>query len=137
MKKIVLLLLVSLIGISCSVSDDHVNYHYEVLPVESFELPESFKLGEIHYITLKYKRPNDCYVSPSLYFEKDEQIRTIAIQTLVANLNECATVPDEGTKELTFRFEVVSSTPYVFKFFKGKDENDQPVFESVTIPVNN
>ena len=137
MKKIVLLLLVSLLSISCSVDDDYVDYHYEVLPVESYILPDSFQLGEVQLIYLSYKRPTDCYVNPRLYFEKNEQIRTVAVQSMVADLKDCATIPDEGTKELVFKFKVLSSEPYVFKFYKGEDENGESIFESVTVPVTN
>lgn len=137
MKKILLFLFVSLVAISCSVDDDYINYHYEVLPVESYTLPDSLKLGDVQLIYLNYKRPTDCYVNPSLYFEKDNQTRTVAVQSMVADVKDCAVIPDEGTKELVFRFKVLSTTPYTFKFYKGDDENGQSIFESVTVPVYN
>lgn len=136
MKKLFLLLFVSLIGISCSISDDSSDFYYEILPVESFIVPSSFDLGQIYTITLSYKRPNDCHTNPALYFERNGTIRTIAIQSLVANRKDCIAVPDEELKEVKFKFEVLSSTPYVFKFYKGDDENGESIFESVTIPVN-
>ncbi|WP_396178918.1 hypothetical protein [Flavobacterium sp.] len=137
MKKIVLLLLVSLIGISCSVSDDNNNYYYEILPVESYEIPASFELGEIYTIKLFYKLPSDCHVNPTLYFEKKGQIRTVAVQSFVANRNDCNFIANEDVFELKFQFEVINSEAYVFKFYKGEDENGEPLFENVTIPVTN
>lgn len=137
MKKIVLLLFVSLIALSCSVEDNNIDYHYEVLPVESFILPDSFKLGEVQLIYISYKRPTDCYVNQSVYFEKFEDIRTIAVQSMVAKLKDCDTIPDEASKELVFRFKVLNTTPYVFKFYKGEDESGNSIFENVTIPVTN
>lgn len=137
MKKLALLLFVSLIGISCSIDDDNGNYYYDVLPVESFELPTSFEFGKVYIVSLKFKRPTDCYTNPSLYFEKNGKIRTIAIQSLVANRKDCEAVPNEIAQELKFNFEVLTTTPYVFKFYKGTDENGVDIYEEVTVPVNN
>ena len=136
MKKLFLLLFVSLIGISCSIGDDSSKYYYEVLPVETYVVPTSFDLGQVYTITLTYKRPTDCHTNPALYFERNGKIRTVAIQSLVANRDNCEAVPNEEPQELKFQFEVLSNTPYVFKFYKGDDENGESIFESVTIPVN-
>ena len=135
MKKLVFVLFVSLIGISCSVDDVKSDYYYEILPIESYELPTSFELGKIYTIKVSYKRPTDCHTKPSLYFEKNGNTRTIAIQSLVVNRGDCQPVPDEEPKEGTFQFEVLSSEPYLFKFYKGQNENDEDVFEEVTVPV--
>lgn len=136
MKKLALLLLVSLVTLSCSV-DDPNNYYYEILPIESFEVPESFDFGQEYTITIFYKRPNDCHANQSLYFEKKDSIRTIAVQSFVIDDGNCNTLPNELPKKGTFKFKVVNATPYLFKFYKGHDENGADIFEEVTIPVNN
>lgn len=136
MKKLLLLLFVSLIAISCS-TDEGNNYYYEILPIESFEVPTSFDFGKVYTLTVFYKRPTDCHTNPSLYFEKKDSTRIIAIQSLVLDRNDCKAVPNEESRKGSFQFEVLSSKPYVFKFYKGQDENDQDIFEEVTIPVNN
>ena len=135
MKKIFLLIFVSFIGISCSLNDDTSDYYYEILPVESYVLPPSFELGQIYTITLKYKRPTDCHINRSLYFERNGKIRTVAIQSLVSDGENCVFLLNEEPKELKFQFEVVSPTPYIFKFYKGEDENGESLFESVTVEV--
>jgi hypothetical protein len=137
MKKLVLILLVSLVGISCSLENEGNDVYFEILPVESFEIPSSFELGQIYTINLFYKIPTDCHANPTLYFEKNGQIRTIAVQTVVANRNDCNFLEAEDLHKLTFRFEVLNSAPYVFKIFKGEDENGELLFENVTIPVTN
>jgi hypothetical protein len=137
MKKIALLLFVTLISISCSMNDDFNDYYYGIIPVESFELPASFELGQVYTITLFYKIPTNCHSNPTLYFEKDGKTRTIAIQSVVANRANCEAVPEEVTKELKFQFEVTSSTPYLFKFYKGNDENDEAIYDEVTVTVDN
>jgi len=137
MKKIVFLLFVSLIVLSCSINDDNKNYYYEILPVESFEVPTSFDFGQVYTIKVFYKRPDDCHTNQSLYFEKKDSTRTIAIQSLVLDKSDCEALPDEELKEGRFQFKVVNSTPYLFKFYKGLGENGEDIFEEVTIPVNN
>ena len=136
MKKLALLLLVSLFTLSCSV-DNSNNYYYEILPIESFEVPTSFDFGQEYTLTVFYKRPNDCHANQSLYFEKKDSIRTIAVQSLVIDEGNCNALPNEEPQKGTFKFKVVNTTPYLFKFYKGHDENGADIFEEVTIPVNN
>jgi hypothetical protein len=137
MKKLAVLLLLSVMLFSCTLDDNENKYHYEFLPVESFEVPSSFDFGQIYTITVFYKRPNDCHTEQSLYFEKKDSTRTIAIQSLVVDKSICTLLPDEESHAGTFEFEVLSSTPYLFKFYKGKDENGADVFEEIIIPVAN
>ena len=137
MKKLALLLFVALLALSCSIDDDNNKYHYDFLPVESFEVPESFDFGKVYTIKIFYKRPDACHTSQSLYFEKKDSTRIIAIQSLVLDQNNCTPLPDEETQQGTFQFQVVNTTPYLFKFYKGKDENGVEIFEEVIIPVNN
>ena len=137
MKKLALLIFVSFIGISCSTDDNLNDFYYDVLPVESYELPPVLEYRQVYTFKLTYKRPTDCYTNPSLYFERNGKTRIVAIQSLVANRTDCVAVPDELSRELKFQFEVTSTTPYVFKFYKGKDANGMEIYEEVTIPVNN
>lgn len=137
MKKVILLLLVAVTALSCSVNDDGDKYYYEILPVDSYEVPTSFDYGAIYTIKVFYKNPTSCHTSASLYYEKLDSTRTIAIQSLVLDRNDCTPLPDAEPIEGSFRFEVLSTTPYLFKFYKGEDENGENIFEEVTIPVNN
>lgn len=137
MKNLILLLFVSLIGISCSDDNDRPAYHYEILAIDSFEAPAFFNLGEVHTITLFYKRPNDCHTDQSLYFEKKDSTRTVAIQSLVFDSNNCQEFPNEDPIKGTFQFEALSTSTYLFRFYKGKDENGANIFEEVSIPVIN
>jgi hypothetical protein len=137
MKKIALLLLLSVIGISCSMDNDVNDFYYDIIPIESYVLPPSFQFGESYTINLTYKRPTDCYTKPTLYFERHGAFRTVAIQSLVANRTDCEPVPEEAAKEFAFQIEVASSSPYIFKFYKGKDANGIEIYEEVVVPVAN
>ena len=136
MKKIVLILLSVWTLNSCSLNNDQPNYYFEVLPVESFTVPESFDMNGIYEIKLTYKRPTDCYFQEGIYYEKSEQTRIIGIQTRVLENNDCMPL-DEAPIEVKFNFECTpGNTHYIFKFYKGEDANGNNIFEEVNIPVN-
>lgn len=111
-------------------------YHYEILPVESFEVPESFILGETYSILVRYNRPTTCHYFSNIYWDRNLNERVIAIQSLVEQRNNCLPSPeDEMLFTRTFNFMVTNNGSYIFKFFKGHDEEDNPIFETIEIPV--
>ncbi|MEZ7505406.1 hypothetical protein [Flavobacterium sp. Arc2] len=135
MKKIILLFVLATTFFSCSIDNDYEdNYQYEILPIESYLLPESFKLGETYTIKLKYRKPTECYLYQGIYYSKDSNIRTIAIQAAVKNDQVCTdVVPAES--EVSFDFYPTNSGSYIFKFYKGKDLEGKDLFENVEIQV--
>lgn len=134
MKKIILLLFSVLLLNSCSL--DGETFAYEVLPVDSFEVPDSFVLGETYEIKVFYKRPTTCYEFNGFYYHKDLNIRTIAVQTLVRTSGTCNEITDNmPPEEVSFNFHVTSNGSYIFKFYKGKDAEGIDIFEEVEIPV--
>ena len=71
MKKFFLLILFALSIVSCSLNDDNVpNYHYEILPVDSFVVPDTFDFGATHQVKLFYKLPTICHSFRGVYFDK-------------------------------------------------------------------
>ena len=132
MKKIVLLTLFLLTLTGCSIDDDQPNYSYEVLPVDSYTVPQSFTLGQTYEIKLKYKKPS----FQGIYYDKNLNIRTIGIQTTVLENTNCPPLTSEPI-EVSFNFYVTNTGSYIFKFYKGEDANGQNIFEEVEIPVTN
>lgn len=120
---------------ACS-PDKGSEYHYEVLPIESFEVPESFVLGETYSILVRYNRPTTCHYYSNIYWDKNLNERIIAVQSLVEQRNNCLPVAeDEMLFTQTFNFMVTNTGSYIFKFFKGHDEDENPIFETIEIPV--
>lgn len=136
MKKLALLLLIVSAFISCSPLDDNApNYYLDVLPVESFTIPKSFDMNATYDIKVTYKRPTDCYVYDAIYYEKSGDVRTFGIQAMVLDNENCKPVNEEPI-EVTFGFQCTPGySQYVFKFYKGDDENGNAIFEEVVIPV--
>lgn len=135
MKKIILLLVVATTFLACSLNEnDNVNYDYKVLPIASYTLPASFKFGEAKEIKLKYQKPSDCYFYQGIYYDKELNTRTIAIQVAVKKDHACiAILPAES--EVSFNFLPTSLGTYIFKFYKGEDSAGKDIFEEVEIYV--
>ncbi|MBB1193583.1 hypothetical protein DNC80_07865 [Flavobacterium sp. SOK18b] len=136
MKKIIALALLWASFLSCSPDNDYPNYSYEVLPVASYEVPASFKLGETYTITLKYQKPSSCYEYQGIYYDKNLNVRTIGIQAVVDKDQICnQALPP--LSEVSFQFYVTNTGSYIFKFYKGKDANGVSQFEEKEIKVEN
>ena len=136
MKKIIALTLLWASFLSCSPDNDYPNYSYEVLPVASYEVPASFKLGETYTITLKYQKPTSCYGYQGIYYDKNLNIRTIGIQAVVDKDQICnQALPP--LSEVSFQYYVTNTGSYIFKFYKGKDANGVSIFEEKEIKVDN
>ena len=134
MKKIVLFLIAITSFLSCSLDDDGPTYTYSVLPVDSYVVPASFTLGQTYEIKLKYQKPTSCHIYQGIYYEKNLNTRTIAIQTALQN-NQVCTQEIPPISEVSFNFMVSNTGSYIFKFYKGEDAGGKDIFEEVEIPV--
>ena len=135
MKKMALLLVLVATFWGCSPdNNDRDNYNFSILPVESYTVPESFKLGETYVIKLKYQRPSSCHLYQGIYYDKNLNTRTIAIQSAV-NADQVCTLEIPPLSEVSFNFMVTATGSYIFKFYKGKDADNKNLFESVEIQV--
>lgn len=135
MKKFLLLICAVASLTSCSLDNDLPEYHYEVLPVESFTIPQSFETGGLYEIKLRYKRPSDCHFLDGIYYDKEANIRTIAVQSSVLEKDYCNDLENEIV-ETAFLFECTAGPSYIFKFYKGTDAHGNDIFETVEVPVN-
>jgi hypothetical protein len=136
-KKIASLFALFFILNSCSPGDD-TQYSYRLLPIESVEIPAEFTLGQTYPITVHYTVPTSCYYFSSLYYDKDLNVRTIAVETLVEGRNNCQNLSAaDGASTYTFNFYVTSNGSYIFKFYQGKDDQGNDVFLEYEVPVTN
>ncbi|OUS14467.1 hypothetical protein A9Q93_08045 [Nonlabens dokdonensis] len=126
-------LLLVLLFQSCSLDDGEGSIvNYQALPVLEVEVPQSFTFGEVHSIPVIFEYTNSC--------------QTFAGFEVTSNLNErvitvVASVTDRGCEEELVRtqqslnFLAASNGSYIFKFFTGVDDNDEPMYLEYTIPV--
>lgn len=137
MKKFILFILFLTTLTGCSIDNDNQDsYSFEVLPVDSYTLPEKFILGNTYEIKLKYQRPTECHLFQGIYYDKNLNVRTIGIQTAV-NTSQVCTQQIPVPSEVSFNFYVTNTGSYIFKFYKGKDTAGKDLFEEVEVPVVN
>jgi hypothetical protein len=119
MKKIVFLITLGLLVISCDVTPDET-YSYEVSPVFEIVMPTAFKKDSITEIPVKYKRPSTCNLFNKFYYESEGFDRYIAIETLKVNQDNCQ-VDTQTIYEVPLKFKPVELGTYHLKFWTGPD----------------
>jgi hypothetical protein len=137
MKNLKILITVLLtIGLffSCTTDDSKTNYHFELLKIDSAVLPDTLVLGHEHELKVLYHRPTTCHGFNGFYYDKNLNIRTVAVESIVVENNNCTELTDE-VREATLNFYVTNNGSYVFKFWQGKDENGEDLFLEYEIPV--
>ncbi|MES2812167.1 MAG: hypothetical protein V4670_06830 [Bacteroidota bacterium] len=134
MKKICGFLVLLFGFVSCTTNDDYIKYHPELLPIESVTLPTEFVRDNIYEIPFEYIRPTTCHVFEGFYYEKEANVRTIAIETSVIEQSGCTVATVNPITEILY-FRPTLEDSYIFKIWKGKDSNGQNIFEEIEIPV--
>jgi len=136
MKKIISLIALFFLFNSCT-PDSGSDYLFEVLKIESVDIPTEFTLGETYPITVHFNRPTSCHHFNGLYYEKDLNIRTIAVESAVEQRSDCQDLSAaDAADEYTFNFYVTSNGSYIFKFWQGKDDQGNNIFLEYEVPVN-
>ena len=131
MKKILFAFFSLILMLSCS--DDDTNYHYEFLPIVEAEVPNEFEFGKIYNIIVKYIRPDDCYIYSDILYEYDFDARNVAVISTVIEDNNCEILDIE--ERLTFRVQALQTSPYIFKFWQGEDDNGQDTYLIYEVPI--
>jgi hypothetical protein len=135
MKKVFLVLVTVISLVGCSLgSDNGEKFHTELLPIESAVLPAEFKKDSIYQLPFTYFRPSTCHLFEGFYYAKDANIRTIAIHTSVLEQGGCTTPTVNPITEI-LQFKPTGYDSYIFKLWKGENENGEDIFEEIEIPV--
>ena len=136
MKKYALFILILLLTLtSCSLEEnDSNNFHLEVLPIKSVNVPETFMHGETYKIEITNSKPSSCYQFNDFIYEINDLERTIAVVNSVYTDDNCSTTePKEIT--VSFHFRVKETETYLFKFYQGVDEEGLDQYLLVEVPV--
>lgn len=135
LKRFVWVILVMFVA-ACT-PEKGIESHFEVLPVESFEVPAEFILGETYEITIRFYRPSTCHFFSGIFWQRNQNVRTIGAQSIVERRDDCFFLEptEENLLVRTFHFHVTNTHPYIFKFFKGTDDEGNQIFEEIEIPV--
>ena len=137
MKKIIALFAIVFLFNACS-PDEGISYNLKLMPIVSVDIPTEFTLGQTYPITVHYIKPTTCYYFNQLYYEKDLNIRTVAVECAIEQRNNCIDLTGaEAEASYTFNFYVTSNGSYIFKFYQGKNTNGENVFLEYEVPVTN
>jgi len=135
MKKILFLFVSSLILMSCDIGEgDQQNFFFEIMPIQSVEIPSEFTFGETYELSVSYMAPNDCYEFNDLFFQHNiDNEQVISVINTVYTDQVCNFV-DEA-EVVPFDFTINSMDTYIFKFWQGKDNTGNDIFLIVEVPV--
>jgi len=144
MKKL-LFLFIAFCIFSCTGDEPETPARYELIPVETYQVPEALVVGNTYLIQLFYKLPTTCYVYNGIYFENGTNSVTAAIQSLVVEKQSCQPVvyPDYNPGSLpdqpkaVFEYYAAAEGQVHFKFWKGKNEQGQDTYHEITVPISN
>lgn len=135
MKKILALIGLIFVISSCSVNDnEEKKVHYELLPVDSVEMPTEFYVNVENEIIIKYLKPTSCHGFNGFYYEKDGFTRTVGVQSFVIEQDNCTALTNVISEQI-LKFKPLAAGTYLFKFWKGKDTNGNDVFDETSVVV--
>ena len=132
MKKHLLLVL-SIILLSSCLKNTEPLQELKLLPIDEVSVPPFFTFNQVDTIKVKYTLPNSCHYFHSLYYQYQDTTRIIAIRAVKILDRSCAEVIQQ--KELKIPILVSQREDYLLKFWKGKDNNQEDIFEEVIISV--
>jgi hypothetical protein len=125
-----------LLGLTaCELEDDSIKYHFVPLQITAVEMPDTFTLNETYEVRVTFIKPNSC-----TFFEgfdvrqEDFTIRNVVAIGSEIDEQECAQVAEEVTE--SFDFLVIYDQDYLFRFWTGQDENGEPEYLEISVPLN-
>lgn len=136
MKNLILIPLLALLvfGINSCNKDDVENPTLQGLKITSFDVPDTFQLGQSYEIGVTYEKPDSCTSLEGFNVIPVDQMSRV-VQAVGARTKDegCAPAVIEETNE--FLFEVVYDQTYTFKFWQSEDSTGAPQYLTVEIPV--
>ncbi|WP_438962850.1 hypothetical protein [Nonlabens sp.] len=118
---------------SCEVSDDGLRVSYDVVAIDSVQMPASFNFGQTYEIPVFYNKPTDCHVFEGFNISQELNIRNIS--TVLARLDSGGCIDGQFLEQQTLRFTAASNGSYVFRFFTGLNANNEETFLEYTVQV--
>lgn len=141
MRKLLSLLLITLlVATACSTDDgNRIDFHVEFVPILSVDLPETVTPGQTYEMKVNFSLPTDCHYFYGFYYQPDDHIRTVGVQTIVIHDISCdAPLNGNGNEQKTFNFYCTPGYQYqnyLFKFYQGEDAQGHDQYLEVEIPV--
>lgn len=115
--------------------DDGQNFRFTTLNIVDANVPEFFELNKTYSIEVTYERPDSCTFFEGFNISRpaltDRDVAVIG--SVLTEETACTPAIEEITA--SFDFIVLYRGEYHFRFFAGRDENNDSIFLEYTIPV--
>ena len=134
MKKLIALICIIVLSISCTQEPDGPRVHFELLKVESVVLPTTFTVNTVNEIEVTYSRPSSCHGFEGFYYTRDGFNRTIAVLNYVIEEQGCLPLLNQLQTKI-LRFKPATAGTYLLKFWKGKDAAGVNLYEEFSVVV--
>ena len=134
MKKLIALICIFVLSISCTQEPDGPRVRLELVPVETVVLPTTFTANTVNEIEVTYSRPSSCHGFEGFYYTKDADTRTIAVLNYVIEEQGCLPLLNQLQTQI-LRFKPATAGTYLLKFWKGKDANGVNLYEEFSVVV--
>jgi hypothetical protein len=121
MKRTIVVLFLSAIMLNSCLSGDNEGYPvFAYGKIQEVEVPAAFKVDSVSEFTVRYSRPNTCYLFNGFYYRIEGNTRTVAVNYAYINRDNC-TVEPNPVYEAPLKFTPRNSGTYLFKFWTGED----------------
>ncbi len=134
--KIILAFFIIAMTSGCGV-DDNTGFFYELVPIETATVPDSFVRGETYTISVTFFRPTSCHAFAGFDYTPNDNERTVAVVNLVVNPDNCRDLEDTASVEESLEFFVGNEESYVFRFWQGRDDQGNNQYLTIEVPVEN
>jgi len=105
----------------------------KLLPIDEVSVPSFFTFNQVDTIKVKYTLPNSCHNFHSLYYQHQDTTRIFSIRAIKNLETSCTEITQQ--KELKIPILVSQREDYLLKFWKGKDNSQEDIFEEIIISV--
>lgn len=135
---------------SC-IKDDVPNVRYELSPIDTVAFPaDTLILNKKYEIEISYLQTSSCQEfngfttdterdedKPGDITDEDPKSNTILVGALMSvyDREDCQEYDEPKTVKKELSFEPIDQNPYIFKFWQGVDENEEPIFLEKTIYI--
>ena len=134
MKKLIALICIFVLSISCTQEPDGPRVRLELVPVETVVLPTTFTANTVNEIEVTYSRPSSCHGFEGFYYTRDGFNRTIAVLNYVIEEQGCLPLLNQLETQV-LRFKPATAGTYLLKFWKGKDAAGVNLYEEFSVVV--
>lgn len=133
-----MLLLVFILPLAgCSTGDeDPAPREHVLVPIEEVEMADSFVMGVTYTVVLTYSKPTRCHTFSNISYDSDGSEFTFGVVTSFDPTAFGCLEEENLTAVERFNFVVERNDFYIFRFWQGTDENEDPIFLTKEIPVS-